>query len=226
MSRYLQTCAAFLLIAISANGFALELESEQQKFSYVLGVQFGQQLKSEGIAVDGTAFAAAINDVLWGKPLQMTMPEMQAALQAGRQKLMMEKQAKAQAKLAAGKAFLEQNKTREGVVVLPSGLQYIELKAGSGDSPAPGSKVTVNYRGTLIDGTEFDSSYKRGEPTSFSLDGVIPGFKESISLMKPGAKWQVFIPSNLGYGPNGAGNSIGPNETLIFEIELLSVASE
>ncbi len=215
--------SALILAGLASSALSEEFDTQEKKFSYVLGIQFGQQLKNEGIMVDAGAFAAGIDDVLRGNPPKMSMQEMQAALQAGRNKLIVEKQAEAQAAMEVGKAFLEENKKQKGVVVLASGLQYIELKAGDGTSPGPESKVTVNYRGTLIDGTEFDSSYKRGEPASFSLDGVIPGFREAISMMKPGAKWKVFIPSDLGYGPNGASGAIGPNETLIFEIELLSV---
>lgn len=227
MSHHLLRFASALIFAgLATSALSAELDTQEKKFSYVLGIQFGQQLKNEGIMVDAQAFAAGVDDVLQGNPPKMSMQEMQAALQAGRNELIMKKQAKAQAAMEKGQAFLEENKKQDGVVVLPSGLQYIELKAGEGDSPAPESEVTVNYRGTLIDGTEFDSSYKRGEPTSFTLDGVIPGFREAISMMKPGAKWKVFIPSDLGYGPNGAGGAIGPNETLIFEIELLSVESE
>jgi len=224
MSHYLLRLVSTLIFAgFASSALSAELDTQEKKFSYVLGIQFGQQLKNEGIMVDADAFATGIDDVLQGNPPKMSMQEMQAALQAGRNKLIMEKQAEAQAAMEKGQAFLEENKKQDGIVVLPSGLQYIELKAGEGASPAPESKVTVNYRGTLIDGAEFDSSYKRGEPTSFTLDGVIPGFREAISMMKPGAKWKVFIPSDLGYGPNGAGGAIGPNETLIFEIELLSV---
>lgn len=227
MSHHLLRFASALIFAgLATSALSAELDTQEKKFSYVLGIQFGQQLKNEGIMVDAQAFAAGVDDVLQGNSPKMSMQEMQAALQAGRNELIMKKQAKAQAAMEKGQAFLEENKKQDGVVVLPSGLQYIELKAGEGDSPAPESEVTVNYRGTLIDGTEFDSSYKRGEPTSFTLDGVIPGFREAISMMKPGAKWKVFIPSDLGYGANGAGGAIGPNETLIFEIELLSVESE
>jgi len=222
----LRFVSALILAGLASSALSAEIDTPEKKFSYVLGIQFGQQLKNEGIMVDAAAFAAGIDDVLRGNAPKMSMQEMQAALQAGKNKLIMEKQAEAQAAMEAGKAFLEKNKKQKGVVVLPSGLQYIELKAGKGNSPGAESKVTVHYRGALIDGTVFDSSYKRGEPTSFSLDGVIPGFREAISMMKPGAKWKVFIPSDLGYGPNGAGGAIGPNETLIFEIELLSVEEE
>jgi len=222
----LRFVSALILAGLASSALSAEIDTPEKKFSYVLGIQFGQQLKNEGIMVDAAAFAAGIDDVLRGNAPKMSMQEMQAALQAGKNKLIMEKQAEAQAAMEVGKAFLEKNKKQKGVVVLPSGLQYIELKAGKGNSPGAESKVTVHYRGALIDGTVFDSSYKRGEPTSFSLDGVIPGFREAISMMKPGAKWKVFIPSDLGYGPNGAGGAIGPNETLIFEIELLSVEEE
>ena len=222
----LRFVSALILAGLASSALSAEIDTPDKKFSYVLGIQFGQQLKNEGIMVDAAAFAAGIDDVLRGNAPKMSMQEMQAALQAGKNKLIMEKQAEAQAAMEVGKAFLEKNKKQKGVVVLPSGLQYIELKAGKGNSPGAESKVTVHYRGALIDGTVFDSSYKRGEPTSFSLDGVIPGFREAISMMKPGAKWKVFIPSDLGYGPNGAGGAIGPNETLIFEIELLSVEEE
>jgi len=214
-----------LLLFCSATGAvqALELDTDQKRFSYVLGFQFGQQMKAEGIEVDGSAFAAAIDDVLRGKTLQMSVEDMGVALQAGRERLTKEKQARADAALKAGKEFLEKNKGQEGVVVLPSGLQYIEQTVGEGASPGPESTVSVHYRGTLIDGKVFDSSYSRGQPVSFKLSGVIPGFRESITLMKPGAKWMVFIPSELGYGQKGAGAKIGPNETLIFDIELISV---
>jgi len=222
----LRFVSALILAGLASSALSAEIDTPEKKFSYVLGIQFGQQLKNEGIMVDAAAFAAGIDDVLRGNSPKMSMQEMQAALQAGKNKLIMEKQAEAQVAMEVGKAFLEKNKKQKGVVVLPSGLQYIELKAGKGNSPGAESKVTVHYRGALIDGTVFDSSYKRGEPTSFSLDGVIPGFREAISMMKPGAKWKVFIPSDLGYGPNGAGGAIGPNETLIFEIELLSVEEE
>lgn len=224
MSPMFRFSLAFLLFSAAIGAVqALELDTDQKRFSYVLGFQFGQQMKAEGIEVDGSAFAAAIDDVLQGRSLQMSMDEMRTALQAGREKLAKEKQTLADAALKAGKDFLEKNKDQEGVVVLPSGIQYIEQRAGEGTSPGPDSTVTIHYRGTLINGKVFDSSYSRGEPASFKLSGVIPGFRESITLMRPGAKWMVFIPPELGYGEKGTGSSIGPNETLIFDIELISV---
>ena len=213
---------ALLLMFMLSSPQAAELETEHQRFSYVLGFQFGQQMKAEGIQIDSQAFAAAIADVLEGRPLQMSMDQMREALAAGREALAREKQEKAEAALAAGKAFLEQNRDQPGVVVLPSGIQYIEQQAGEGSAPTANSTVTVHYRGHLISGKEFDSSYGRGAPTSFKLSEVIPGFRESITRMKPGAKWRVFIPSEMGYGAQGAGGDIGPNETLIFDIELIS----
>ena len=218
-----KTCPMLLLAGAFASVQAADLNTLEQKFSYALGFQAAQQVKAQGISVDAASFAAGLDDVLKGKPVQLSTDEMRAALETTQQLLSEKRQAEAQAALDAGNAFLEENKSKEGVVVLPSGLQYTELKAGEGESPKDDAEVTVHYRGTLIDGQEFDSSYKRGEPTSFGLGGVIPGFKEALMLMKPGAKWKVFIPSELGYGATGGGATIGPNQTLIFEIELISV---
>ncbi|MES9845234.1 MAG: FKBP-type peptidyl-prolyl cis-trans isomerase [Candidatus Sedimenticola sp. 6PFRAG5] len=221
-----------LLLLSATAGFAQagDLETQEQRFSYTLGYQFAQQLKGQHVNVDGAAFGAALDDVLQGKKLQLTTEQMKEAMTAGRQAAVAsaQKAKQEQGKQAAedGRKFLEENKTKDGVTELPSGLQYMVLKAGEGESPKADDTVTVHYRGTLINGKEFDSSYGRGKPTSFSLGGVIPGFRESISLMKPGAKWKVFIPSKLGYGLNGAGSAIGPNETLIFEIELLSIGED
>jgi FKBP-type peptidyl-prolyl cis-trans isomerase FklB len=122
-----------------------------------------------------------------------------------------------------GEAFLAENKKKEGVITLPSGLQYKVIKAGSGNKPKATDTVSVHYQGTLVNGTEFDSSYRRGQPVSFPVNGVIPGWTEALQLMEAGAKWQIVIPSNLAYGDRGAGPQIGPNATLIFEIELISI---
>ena len=216
--------AAILVLPFSLQ--AANLDSQEKKFSYTLGYQFGQQMKKDGIRVDANAFAAGVDDVLRGNELQLSLEEMKAALQAGREALEKEKQARMKAATEAGKAFMAQNAKQEGVVVLPSGIQYKVLKEGEGKPPARDAEVTVNYRGTLVNGKEFDSSYKRGKPTTFKLSGVIPGFREAISMMKPGAKWRVVMPPNMAYGERGAGSVIGPNETLIFEIELLPAAQE
>ncbi|MCW8908048.1 MAG: FKBP-type peptidyl-prolyl cis-trans isomerase [Sedimenticola sp.] len=212
---------ALSLSAVTAQ--AADLNTLQQRFSYALGHQFAQQLKQQGVTVEGVAFGAAIDDVLQGNQVRLTPQEMSEAFRQTKEEMARAQQEKAEAAGQAGQAFLERNSSQEGVVVLPSGLQYQVLREGEGEQPAPGAKVTVHYRGTLISGEEFDSSYSRGEPTSFSLDGVIPGFREGISLMNPGAKYKLFIPASLGYGETGAPGAIGPNETLIFEVELISI---
>ncbi len=217
-----KTLTAVLLSTLPLASLAVDLDTPEQRFSYTLGYQFGQQFKQEGVKVDAAAFAAAIEDVTNGKELQLSLEQMREALQQGRAKLLADKEKEAEAALVAGREFLEANKSKPGVKTLESGLQYIVEKEGKGESPKPTSEVTVNYRGTLIDGTEFDSSYKRGKPATFKLTGVIPGFREAITHMKPGAKWKVFMPPELGYGQKGAGGLIGPNQTLIFDVELLS----
>ncbi|MET0025568.1 MAG: FKBP-type peptidyl-prolyl cis-trans isomerase [Sedimenticola sp.] len=219
--------AALFLSTLAPLSVAAELTTDEQRFSYTLGYQFAQQLKAQNVQVQGEAFGAALDDVLQGRELQLSIEQMNAAMAKGRQAALaaarQAKQEQGRKAAEAGRKFLAENKTKEGVVELPNGLQYTVLRKGSGESPKASDTVTIHYRGTLISGKEFDSSYNRGEPSSFSLDGVIPGFREAITHMKPGAKWKVFIPSELGYGAGGAGASIGPNETLIFEIELLSV---
>jgi len=200
---------------------AFALSSDKEKLSYTIGIQLGQTLKSQGLDLDSKSLNSAITDVLNNKKLQMTPPEMQAQLEKERARQLDIKKTEGAAQTAKGQAFLAKNKTKPNVVSQENGLQYIIEKAGKGDSPKPGSTVTVHYRGSLIDGSEFDSSYSRGKPTSFGVDNVIPGFKEALLKMKPGAKWKVFIPSDLGYGERGAGPKIGPNEVLIFDIELI-----
>jgi len=214
---------AMALTLSSVTVQAADLETLQQRFSYALGHQFAQQLKQQGVTVEGAAFGAAVDDVLKGNQTRLTPQEMSEAFRQTKEEMARVQQEKAEAAGKAGEAFLEQNSRQEGVVVLPSGLQYQVLQEGEGDQPAAGARVTVHYRGTLISGQEFDSSYARGEPTSFSLDGVIPGFREGIGLMNPGSKYKLFIPASLGYGETGAPGAIGPNETLIFEVELISV---
>lgn len=213
----------FALMSASVCG-ATGLESEQQKFSYAVGVNLGNLLKAQGISeVDPQAFSTGLNDVLKGNKLQLDVATMKQSLENQQKQLVMKAQQAAEQKKQQGQAFLEKNKSAEGVKVLDSGLQYIELKAGDGKQPAATDSVTVHYHGTLIDGTVFDSSVERGEPVTFALARVIPGFRESITHMKTGGKWRVFVPSELGYGESGAGGKIGPNETLIFEIELLGI---
>lgn len=214
------TAAVLATAALSAQ--AADLTSLEQRFSYALGYQFAQQLKQQGVTVEGPAFGAALDDVRNGNTTQLTTEQMSEAFSQTKEAMAKVKAQESIAARQAGEKFLADNSKREGVVVLPSGLQYQVLQAGEGEKPMAGATVTVHYRGMLTSGKEFDSSYARGEPTSFSLDGVIPGFREGISQMNQGAKWKLFIPSSLGYGEVGAPGVIGPNETLIFEVELLS----
>ena len=205
----------------------VELKDLKDKESYSLGYQFGQSLKAQGLDFNLEVYTAAIRDALAGtKPLlsqeemQKTVSDLQKRVTMARQKELKEQ---AQKNLSEGRAFLEANKTKEGVVTLPSGLQYKILKAGDGKKPTEADTVEVNYRGTLIDGTEFDSSYKRNQPATFPVKGIIKGWAEALQLMPVGSKWQLFIPPQLGYGERGAGQAIGPNATLIFEVELLAI---
>jgi FKBP-type peptidyl-prolyl cis-trans isomerase FklB len=207
-------------------GEKLELKDLKDKESYSLGYQFGQSLKLQGLDINLEVYTSGIRDALGGtKPplsqeeMQKTVSELQQRLMAARQKELKEMGVK---NLAEGKAFLEENKKKEGVKTLPSGLQYKVLKEGTGKTPKATDEVTVNYKGTFINGTEFDSSYKRGKPATFQLDKVIRGWTEALQLMKEGSKWQLFIPPELAYGDRGGG-PIPPNTTLIFEVELISV---
>ena len=210
----------------SVQTYAVDLSTQEQRYSYALGTRMANLLKGNNIGkVDGAAFAAGITDVINQNKLQLTADEMTEAMRIHNEKLKAERKEKAQAALAAGKKFLEENAKKPGVTVLDSGVQYQVLKEGKGESPKPTDKVSVHYEGRTIDGKKFDSSYDRGKPATFSVNGVIKGFGEALTRMKPGSKWRVFIPSELAYGQRGAGGAIGPNETLIFELELLEVQS-
>jgi FKBP-type peptidyl-prolyl cis-trans isomerase len=204
------------------------LTTTKQKASYAIGMNLGGGLHRQNIDVDTEALVQGLKDTLSGNKTQLTEDEARTALM----QLQSEMQSKLQAKAAAegeankkeGDAFFAANKTKEGVVTLPSGLQYKILKEGSGPKPTPADSVVCNYKGTLINGTEFDSSYKRGEPATFPVTGVIKGWTEALQLMPVGSKWQLFVPPDLGYGPRGTpGGPIGPNSTLIFEVELMSI---
>jgi len=214
------------LSGICSAGEKLELKGHKDKESYSLGYQFGQKLKTQGVDINLDVYSSGIKDALGGKEPQMSQEDIRAAitglqqrLQAARQKELKEMAAKS---VEEGKKFLEENQKREGIKTLRSGLQYKVIAEGSGKTPQGTDTVTVNYKGTLIDGTEFDSSYKRGQPASFQVKGVIKGWTEALQLMKEGSKWQLFIPPELAYGERGSGR-IPPNSTLIFEVELISV---
>ena len=202
---------------------AATLDSDKAKFSYAVGVQIALSLRQDGPHFDVDALTQAIEDVLAGKQLKLTPEEMQQAFNTFQQKLQDERRQVAEENARKGKAFLAANKKKADVVSLPSGLQYQVIKAGKGEKPNLNDSVVVNYRGTLIDGKEFDSSYKRGEPATFTVNSVIQGWQEVLPLMPVGSHWKVFIPAELAYGERGAGGDIGPNETLVFDIELLSI---
>ena len=192
------------------------LKNPKEKVSYIIGMDIGNNLKKQAIDADPNSLLRGIQDALSGAKPLLSQEEIQETMVAF-QKEMAEKQKQ------KGEAFLSENKKKEGVKTLPSGLQYKVIKAGTGKKPKSNDTVTVNYRGTLIDGTEFDSSFRRGQPATFQVSGVIPGWTEAMQLMAEGAKWQLFIPPSLAYGETGAGNAIGPNATLIFEVELISI---
>jgi FKBP-type peptidyl-prolyl cis-trans isomerase FklB len=213
----------FLPLIFVCSAHAADLDSNKQKISYIMGLQIAKQIKSQGMDLDFDAFTMAVKDSLAGKPPKLNQDEITSTVEEYRQELARAEQERATKALEEGRKFLQANKSSEGVVELPSGLQYKVIQAGSGKSPGADDTVEVNYRGTLIDGTEFDSSYKRGESISFKVTGVIKGWTEALQLMKEGAKWQLFIPSDLAYGQRGSGGSIGPNATLIFDVELIKV---
>jgi FKBP-type peptidyl-prolyl cis-trans isomerase FklB len=205
---------------------ASPFKTDMEKVSYAVGMNFGNSLKREEVELDIDSLTRGIKDMLADKSL-LTLPEARATLTTFQRKLQTEREGKL-AQLGVknkqeGEAFLATNKTKPGIIVLTNGLQYKVITEGKGESPTLRDAVTVNYRGTLIDGTEFDSSYKRGEPATFPVTGVIRGWTEALQLMKVGSKWQLFVPSDLAYGQFGQPPKIGPNATLIFDVELLSI---
>jgi FKBP-type peptidyl-prolyl cis-trans isomerase FklB len=205
----------------------LTLKTQKDKLSYALGMNLGSNLHKETVDVDPTIVLRGLKDALVAGKTLLTEDEARAALT----QLQTEVRSKQQEKMKVagemnkkeGVEFLAANKSKEGIVILPSGLQYKILTAGTGPKPTAADSVVCNYRGTLISGAEFDSSYKRGQPATFPVNGVIKGWTEALQLMPVGSKWQLFVPSELGYGDRGAGADIGPGATLIFEVELLSI---
>lgn len=196
--------------------------SEVQKLSYTLGVQIGQNMIAEANNIEQDVLIQGLTDAISKTGLKMTQPEMEQAVVNFQAQEQQRQQAVADQNLAAGTAFLAENKKNADVTETASGLQYKVLTKGTGPQPKATDTVVVHYRGTFIDGSEFDSSYSRGEPITISLDQVIPAWQEVVPLMPVGSKWQVFIPSNLGYGEAGSG-PIGPNSALLFDVELLSI---
>ena len=200
-----------------------EPQIDMEKVSYIIGTQIGSSIKAQGIEIDIEMLISGLKDALAGKELAFSEEESKQAMMVFR-KRMIEKQAAERAQQAAkNQAFLEANKTKEGVKVLPSGLQYKVITEGTGESPKAEDKVRTHYRGRLIDGTEFDSSYKSNKPSEFPVNRVIKGWTEALQLMKVGSKWELYIPAELAYGERGKPPVIPPNATLIFEIELLDI---
>lgn len=226
----LRLIVLFGILLIASQGYAqdnLVLKDKKEKISYIIGMDIGQNLKNQSIDVDPDILARGLKDGLSGGKPSLSEQEIRETMTAF-QKEVKAKQEELIKKLAEknkteGEAFLAENKKKEGVQTLPSGVQYKVIKAGAGPKPQLTDTVTTHYRGTLIDGREFDSSYRRGKPATFQVKGIIPGWTEALQLMEVEAKWQLFIPSSLAYGEGGAGREIGPNATLIFEVELISI---
>ncbi len=203
------------------------LDTPAQKLSYALGSDMGKRLKASGVEIDPAVLGRGLSDSYSGNKSLMSDDDIHSTIAAAQKDLQQKQMAKVKElgdkNKKEGEAFLAENKTKEGVVALPSGLQYKILKAGDGPKPAATDTVVCNYRGTLINGKEFDSSYARKEPATFAVNRVIKGWTEALQLMPVGSKWQLFIPADLAYGDRGAGPDIEPNSTLIFEVELLSI---
>jgi FKBP-type peptidyl-prolyl cis-trans isomerase FklB len=224
MKRTLMVLACTMgLAAVQVQAEELKLENDAKKLSYTLGFQIAQNLARQGMALDAEAASRAVHDVFSGAKPLLTVEEMQAVVQRVQQAALDKRKTIAEANQKAGDAFLAENKGKEGVKTTDSGLQYKVVRAGTGKSPAATDEVEVHYEGRLINGKVFDSSIQRGKSISFGVNKVIKGWTEALQLMKEGARWQVYIPSKLAYGENGAGNAIGPNETLIFDVELIKV---
>jgi FKBP-type peptidyl-prolyl cis-trans isomerase FklB len=216
-----------LLSDPSSAAEATDLEDEKQKLGYSIGYQVGGDFRRQGLEIDPELVVKGVLDALAGSEPLMKPQEMSQVLTELRQQAAaaakQQREEQARKNLAEGKTFLAENAEKEGVRTLPSGLQYQVLTEGEGDPPAATDTVTVHYRGTLLDGSEFDSSYGRGKPATFPLDRVIPGWTEGLQLMRPGAKYRLYVPPERAYGERGSGTKIGPQSTLVFEVELLSV---
>ena len=206
---------------------ATVLNTDLDKLSYSVGIDLGKNLKRQSIEINPTIMAKGIQDGMLGGAMLMTDQQMKDSLAKFQKDLMAKHAAEADKQGAVNKtkgdAFLSQNKAKPGVVVLPSGLQYKIITNGTGSKPGKEDEVTVEYTGTLIDGTVFDSTDKAGKPAAFKVTQVIPGWTEALQLMPTGSTWEIYVPSNLAYGPRSVGGPIGPNETLVFNVHLISV---
>ncbi|HEX9759235.1 MAG TPA: FKBP-type peptidyl-prolyl cis-trans isomerase [Nitrospiria bacterium] len=199
------------------------LKSAREKASYSIGLNIGSDMRSQPVELDLDALTLGIRDSFSGKESRLSEDERRDAMNQLQQEAMAKAKEQAEKNQKEGEKFLAENKKKKGVVTLASGLQYKVIKKGKGEKPKLTDQVTTNYKGTLIDGTEFDSSYGRGEPATFPVNGVIPGWTEALQLMEVGSKWELYVPANLAYGERGAGQKIGPHSTLVFDVELLSI---
>lgn len=224
--------AALVLVAILCAAPALAAESAalstlEQKSAYALGMKIGSDLKEKEVKLDSDAFMKGLKDGLGGVKPALSDEDMQQALMEFSRQMQAQQLAKlkavAEKNLSEGQAFLAANKSKPGVKTTASGLQYKVLAAGKGPMPKAGEAVMVNYRGRLIDGSVFDDSFQRGQPAVFELEGIIKGWQEALQMMKEGDRWEIYIPSELAFGPQGAGPQIGPNAVLVFEVELIKV---
>lgn len=222
--RVLSAVTVFFVGTVSIA--ATKLDSTQAQMSYALGVTMGQHIKNQGVPLDDQIFADAFEVGYQGGASELSDNQIHEAMMAFQRQVLQLQEEKttvvSEQNKQAGKAFLAENKTKEGVVTTQSGLQYKIIQAGSGDSPKRSDEVEVNYEGRLIDGTVFDSSFERGQPAVFPVGAVISGWTEALQLMKPGAQWELYIPAELAYGERGIGQ-IGPNSTLIFTVDLIEV---
>jgi FKBP-type peptidyl-prolyl cis-trans isomerase FklB len=229
---YMKYCTTLLICAVvlglpASAQKKVTFKTQNDSISYIIGMNIGKDMKNRGISVNPDLMLKGLRDGLNDAKSIISEADVQRCMTAFQQE-MMAKQQEESRKIAdknkkEGDAFLAKNKNRDSVVTQPSGLQYKVLRPGTGKTPTAKDTVIVNYRGTLIDGKEFDNSYKRGEPITFPVGGVIKGWVEALQLMKEGDKWELYIPSDLAYGERGAGQMIGPNSVLIFEVELVSV---
>ena len=228
MKRALLLVSAIMVVAlIGCDKFSRPLKTKEDKVSYGIGVEVAKNFQIQHITVDKKLVAKGMDDALSGRKLLLGDEELKATMQNFQSELRRDNAKRSRMSALdnrkAGMEFMEQNKAKEGVVTLPSGLQYKILKAGDGKKPTETDTVLCNYRGTLIDGTQFDASYQTGQAVAFEIRSVIPGWKEALQLMPVGSKWQLFIPPELAYGQRGSGMIIGPESTLVFELELVGI---
>src|SRR5437588_4466014 len=223
MKRFILIVSASLLaLPLFGQEKSPQLKDQKDKVSYAIGMNIGLNLSRQKVDINPDVLAAGIKDAIAGKP-QLTQDQVKDVMAQFEKDMEQKQKAAGEKNKTDGTKFLEENKKKEGVKTTASGLQYKVVKEGTGPQPKPTDTVTVNYRATLIDGTEFDSSYKRGQPATFPLNGVIKGWTEGVQLMKTGSKYQFFVPANLGYGERAVSPDIGANATLIFEVELLEI---